>query len=252
MIYGLYLSAQGAEAQALRQSILANNLANAQTTAFKPDIPLFRAFFPAHDREHLPPPPGLEEQTGGVELVATTTDFSQGPLRHTRHPWDVALKGPGFLQVRQADRTLLTRDGRLALNPQQQLVTATKGLPILSVSGEPIVIPAEAQQVEINAQGMVSVINPEGTQLVIGQLAVVEPMPGMVPHKIGMGLYDVAGTRPSQETQLQQGWLEESVVHPVAGMVELIETSRSMEMNFNVLKLQDEMLGQLLGSLPRR
>lgn len=255
MNYGLYLSAQGAETQALRQSILANNMANAGTTGFKPDIPLFRAHLP-YDVTHLQSnsiPDTLERQTGGVELVATVTDHRQGPLNVTNAQLDVAVVGDGFLQVSNGQDTFLTRDGHLTLDPNGAIVSASDGATVLSVDGEPIVIPPETQNIAIAADGMVSGTSFGGTVVPLGQLAIVEPTDYASLKKEGDNHYTAAGAvQPSVTAQLRQGVLEESAMNPVEGMVELIQTARVFEMNMNMMKHVDEMLGQLIQSVPRR
>jgi flagellar basal-body rod protein FlgF len=255
MIYGLYLSGQGAETQALRQAVLANNLANAQTTAFKPDVPVFQSHLPFDVRQQNPvlAPDTLERQTGGVELAATVTDHSQGPLLVTNGKLDVAVVGPGFLQVQYGEETYLTRNGRLTLDGNQQLVTANQGDPVLDTNGQPVVIPAEVAGIDISPGGLVSGVTGSGVQIPIAQLALLEPEPDAALVKQGDSYYAVQGdVRPAVQAQLRQGVLEESNVQPVTAMVEMIETSRAFEMNMNLLQYQDDMLGKLLQSIPRR
>lgn len=255
MIYGLYLSAQGAEAQAFRQAVLANNLANAQTTAFKPEIPLFRAYFPFDvvQPHGAQVPDSLELQTGGVELAATVTNHAQGPLRVTQRPLDVAVVGPGFLQAQHGEATWLTRNGRLAFNPLRQLVTADHGDPLLSTEGVPLTIPVEASDVEIGPDGTVAGTTPEGHRLIVGRLALVEPAEGATVVKQGESFFAVQGEIvPAVRAELRQGVLEDSLVQPISAMVELIETARAFEMNMSLIRFQDEMVGQLLRALPRR
>lgn len=255
MIYGLYLSAQGAETQALRQSVLANNMANAGTTGFKPDIPLFRAHLP-YDLTHLQPnsiPDTLDQQTGGVEMVATVTDHRQGPLNVTNAPLDVAVVGPGFLQVSNGTDTLLTRNGHLTLDPTGTVVSVNDGAKVLSTDGQPIVIPPETQNISIAGDGTVSGTSFNGIVVPLGQLAIVEPGDYASLKKEGDSHYSTTGeVLPAVAAQLRQGVIEESAMNPVEGMVELIQTARAFEMNMNMMKHQDEMLGQLIQSVPRR
>jgi len=255
MIYGLYLSGQGAETQALRQAVLANNLANAATTAFKPEVPVFRAHFPFDVAEQMPAlvPDTLELQTGGVELAATLTDHSQGPLQVTHRKLDVAVVGPGFLQVRQGQETFLTRNGRLTLDAEHRLVTADLGDPVMGADGQPLVIPAEAAGVDIAPDGGVFAVDSSGGRVGIGQLALVEPGERVPLVKQGDSYYVAQGPlRPAVQAQIRQGVLEESVVQPVAAMVELIQTARTFEMNMSLLRFQDEMAAQLLQGIARR
>lgn len=255
MIYGLYLSAQGAEAQTLRQAVLANNLANAQTTAFKRDVPLFRAHLP-FDALHQTPcdvPPEIEMQTGGVTLSGTVTDFAQGPLEVTQRELDVAIMGPGFLNVAVGRERLLTRNGKMSLGPEGVLVTADHGHPVLDVSGQAIQIPEGFRQVSIAHDGLISATAPGGQVEILGQLGVVEPADLARLTKEGNGFYSAqTPVAPAVNAQVRQGILEGSTTDPVHGMVDLIETSRAFEMNMNLIRYQDEMLGQLISSVGRR
>lgn len=254
MIYGLYLSAQGAETQALRQAVLSNNLANAATTAFKPDVPVFQAHWPFDVREEQPTevPDTINDQTGGVSLAATVTNFSQGPLNVTNRPLDVAIMGPGFLQAGTPTGPLLTRNGQMATDGLGRLTTS-EGHPIHDPSGQPIVIPEGYTEVAISSDGLVSATDPGGVREIFGQLGLFEPNDIRLMTKEGNSFYrPMNGVRQAVNGQVRQGVLEQSNADPVHGMVELIETSRAFEMNLNLVKYQDEMLGQLIQSVPRK
>lgn len=255
MIYGLYLSGQGAEAASLRQAVLANNMANAGTTAFKPDVPVFQAHLPFDVARQQPtePPDTINEQTGGVSLVGTVTDFSQGPLEATHGKFDLAVVGPGFFQVTDGKETFLTRNGRFTLDAAQRLVTADQGHAVLGVDGQPIVIPPEAVDVTIAADGAVVTRDFAGATAAQGQVALFEPENELELMKAGDSYYEALGKlRPAGNAQVRQGMLEGSGVQPVSGMVELIQSARSFEMNMSLVRFQDEMLAQLLQSMPRR
>src|SRR5690242_9194235 len=110
MIYGLYLSAQGAQIQTLRQAVVSNNLANAATTGFKRDLVTAQAHL-AYDAEHGRPTwtaGNLHEMPGGVTPGDGATDFTQGPLKQTKGNFDIALQGKGFLRVTDGKKTFLT------------------------------------------------------------------------------------------------------------------------------------------------
>lgn len=255
MIYGLYLSAQGAEAQTLRQAVLANNMANAQTTAFKRDIPLFRAHLPFDDAHQTAYdfPPGQSEQTGGVSLAGTVTDFAQGPLEVTHGELDLAILGSGFFEVQVGDERLLTRNGKFSLGPENELVTEDQGFPVMDVAGQPIVVPDGVQQLAVAANGLISGAGLAGETVVLGQVGLVEPPDVSRLTKEGDSLYrSPVPVAPAVNAQLRQGVLEGSSTDPVHSMVELIETSRAFEMNMNLVRYQDEMLGQLIQSVSRK
>lgn len=261
MIYGLYLSAQGADAAAFRQAVLSNNLANASTTAFKKDIPLFRVHAP-FDVENGQPqvaPDTIDEQTGGLSVEGTVTDFSQGSLKTTGNDFDLAVlsnpitRSPAFLEVGDGSQQFLTRNGQLSLNQGNQLVMSSTGLPVLNVDGEPITVPLESARLLIGPGGMVTSIDSANLRTDLGQLSLVEPVSPELLQKEGDSLYvNLGKTEPAAGAEVRQGMLEESDTDPVGGMVELIQSSRGFEMNLNLVRLQDETLARLLQSIPRK
>src|SRR5262245_59722735 len=136
MIYGLYLSAQGAQIQTLRQAVVANNIANAATNSFKRDLVTAQAHL-SYDPEHGRPTwvhGNLHEMPGGVTPDGAT-DYSQGAIKRTGGNLDLALTGKGFLRITDGKRTFLTRDGELELGPQNQLVTRDGGLVLMNSAG---------------------------------------------------------------------------------------------------------------------
>ncbi|HLJ12170.1 MAG TPA: flagellar hook basal-body protein [Planctomycetaceae bacterium] len=250
MIYGLYLSGQGAQIQSLRQEVVANNLSNAATTSFKRDLVLAQSHVP-YDVEQGKPtwlPGNLHQLTGGVTAAGVATDFTQAELTHTNAPLDLAIQGKGFLRVADGKKTLLTRDGQLAVGPQDQLVTRDGGLPVLNTAGQPMFADPR-QSFEVHADGTVMQGDTE-----VGKLAVVEPQSYSGLEKAGKNLYSTtAKLAPAgPATEIKQGYIEASGVRPVASMMELIESSRALEANVNMIHYQDDSLSRLLDSLPRK
>jgi flagellar basal body rod protein FlgG len=250
MLYGLYLSAQGAQARATQLDVTANNLANAGTSAFKRDLALFQAHNP-FDREYgatAVPPGNLNQLTGGVTVAGTLTDFTQGALTQTDGDLDLALTGPGFYRVGNGAGELLTRDGRFARNAAGEIVTADGGRPVLSVQGQPIRLNPDAVAVEVANDGTVSERLPTGQTVPVARLSVVLPEAPNAVQKVGENLYrslaPVAGAGP--ETQVVQGYREASGVNPVYETMRMIEASRGFETNVNMMKFQDDSLSQLL------
>jgi flagellar basal body rod protein FlgG len=254
MIYGLYLSAQGAETQSKRLDVISNNLANAQTGAFKRDLALFQENRP-FDLENQTADDsfaGLNESTGGVTLAGVATDFSDGALVQTRGIYDVAITGPGFLQVSDGQQQLLTRNGKLSVNANGELVTQDSGHRVLGESGAPMTI--GSQEIEIATDGTIFELGSDGARSRRGRLGLVtvDSTDGL--EKVGNSFYRSAGeTQPADaDVQLHQGFVESSGTHSVLEMMQLIEASRAFETNVNMIKFQDEALGQLLQTVPRR
>ena len=251
MIYGLYLSGQGAQFQMVRQDVVANNLANASTTAFKRELLTAQAHSPFDSaqgtRNWLAG--NLDNLPGGVSPGGTSTDFSQGDLNRTQGAFDVAIQGKGFLKVANGKETFLTRNGQLTIGSQDQLVTRDHGYTVLSAAGSPLGGLDRTLPIEVNPDGMVTQGDSD-----IGKLALVEPQKYTDLTKVGKNMFTTSGkmSAASPETQVKQGYLEDSGVRPVTSMMELIESSRTLEANVNMIKTQDDSLDRLLQSLPRK
>src|SRR5262245_48269094 len=141
------LSAQ----MALRRNmeIIANNLANASTSGFKREAPVFEELLvPVADDA------AAMREVSFVRDWGVLRDMTAGPLLQTGSPLDVALEGDGFFVVRTAAGERYTRDGHLKLDAQGRLVTAD-GDPILSDGGE-ITIPPGQSDIKIARDGTVS------------------------------------------------------------------------------------------------
>jgi flagellar basal-body rod protein FlgF len=251
MIYGLYLSGQGAQIQTIRQDVVANNLANASTTGFKRELLTAQAHLP-FDSEHGSRTwlaGNLDNLPGGVTPGGTATDFSQGDLTRTQGAFDLAIQGKGFLKVANGKETYLTRNGQLAIGSKNQLVTRDQGYPVLNTAGSPMAGLDPNLSIEVRPDGMVLQGDAE-----VGRLAIVEPQKYTDLTKVGRNMFTASGrvTPASPETQVKQGYLEDSGVRPVASMMELIESSRTLEANVNMIKTQDDSLDRLLQSLPRK
>lgn len=251
MIYGLYLSAQGSQIQSLRQEVVSNNLANAATNAFKRDLVTAQAHAP-FDVEHANSTgtsSKLDDMPGGVTPGSVATDFTQGAIKKTNGAFDLAIQGKGFLRVTDGKKQFLTRDGELELGPQNQLVTRAGGLTVMNAVGQPLNSIDPLLPFEVLSDGMVMQGDTE-----VGRLAVVEPKATAELKKAGRNMYSTSGkvVPAKPDTEIKQGYLEGSGVQPVTGMMELIESSRALEANVNMIHYQDDSLSRLLGSLPRK
>src|SRR5262249_38210897 len=155
----------------------------------------------------------------------------------------------GFLRVTDGKKTFLTRDGELELGQQNQLVTRHSGLALLNSVGQPLNPVDPLLPIEVQPDGMVMQGDTE-----IGRLALVEPRSTGELSKTGRNLYSPSGklTPATPDTEVKQGFLEESGVQPVTSMMELIESSRALEANVNMIHYQDDSLSRLLDSLPRK
>jgi len=249
MPYGLYLSAEGANAQAKRLEILANNMANVDTVGFKRQLALVQArYAEAIEQGLLEPGTGaIEDQGGGVYVRQTQTDYSPGPLKHTQGRTDLAVEGDGFFVVAKGDESFLTRAGNFRFDADGRLVTQ-QGHAVLSDSGSPVAINPADPSWQWTTEGA---IRQAGA---VQNLAMVAPgsLGDLVP--VGENLFrPLAEPEPlaTDQRRVAVGYLEGSGVQPTVEMTQLIEASRAFEANVNMLKTQDEMLGGLVNRVLR-
>jgi flagellar basal-body rod protein FlgG len=174
------------------------------------------------------------------------TNFTQGDLRTTGNPLDVALEGRGFFAVQTADGVAYTRQGTFSLNPEGMLVTA-QGLPVLGDKG-PLRLPQG--KIEIDATGQVRV---GGT--VLDRLRVVDlPQPYAL-EKRGDSLFRALVPQPSETTAnavVRQGTIETANVEPVRLLVSVIETSRAYEAYQKVMQAFNDTAGRAVNDIAGR
>lgn len=245
MPYGLYLSAEGAQAQSRRLEVIANNLANVDTPGFKRDVATFQARFAEAIQRGLDFPGSRSKNDlgGGVQVIETQTDFTHGTLLHTKLDTDFAVNGPGFFQVRGTDgETLLTRAGNFTMSAQGQLLTQTDSLPVLDDSGGEIRLDP-ARPWEFQAGGRI-VQDSSSVQLGLAQ---PQSLGDLV--KAGDNLFQSLGPTTAispDERDVRQGYLEQSGVNPTHEMMAMIETTRAFEANSKLIQHQDSMISSLI------
>lgn len=247
MPYGLYISAEGAHAQSTRLEVIANNLANVDTVGFKRELAILQA---RHAEEivqgrDFPGSGSINNVGGGTWVRETKTDFAPGPFEQTGARGNVALRGDGFFMVQKGDERLLTRAGNFTLTAQGELVTQ-QGYPVLDEGGSPVVITDPNWQMLPSG----AIVQNSGQQF----LAVVKPVQAGDLARAGENLFRPLGeTEPvaAEERQVAPGYLEKSSVNPTTEMVSMIEASRLMEANLNMMKAQDEMLNGLVNRVMR-
>jgi flagellar basal body rod protein FlgG len=178
-----------------------------------------------------------------VKLMGVQTDFASSSLRQTDMPTDFAVNGDGFFQVRGNDGGVyLTRAGNFTIDSQGRLVTQTGNMPLLSDSGDEIVI-APGTPWELYPGGKIS---QDGNTIGIG-LTQPQSLGDLV--KVGDNLFKpLAATAPVADAarDIRQGYLEQSGVNPTREMMEMISTSRAFEANTRLIQHQDSMISGLV------
>jgi flagellar basal-body rod protein FlgF len=254
--YSMQLSASGVLSSLYRMDVLANNLANSTTTAFKPDLPMLRQRDTAKVEDGLGLVASnelLERLGGGVMPVANEISWEQGTLQSTGNPFDLAIEGDGVFVLRErselgTDRLRLTRDGRFTRDPRGWLVSVTKGMPVLDVANRPITIPGEGP-IQVDADGT---IRQNGVEFARIQLAQVDKA-GM--SKLGHGMFQatseaLSGRRPATGV-IRQATLEGSGVDAISTMMALTEAGRAAESNFGLIQNADRIMDRAINGLGR-
>jgi flagellar basal-body rod protein FlgG len=253
----LNIAATGMAAQTTNVEVIANNVANSNTTAFKRSAAQFADLLYQNERMAGVPFQGTSTngqvpqsaQIGlGVQTIAIETLNTQGSLIQTGNQLDVALQGRGWFQVTGPNnQTVYTRAGNFSKNSSGQLVTQDG-----YVITPGITFPTSTVDIQINATGAVYVDqgNPPGTYTQVGQLqlAVFPNDAGM--QALGNNLFQptaASGTAqtgnpgsPGYATTLQY-YLEQSNVDPVQEITNLINAQRNYELNSKVITAADEM-----------
>jgi flagellar basal-body rod protein FlgG len=238
MLEGMYTAAAGMAAQQTRLDAVSNDLANVDTTGYKHTRVAFRDLVYDSAQGYG----AAKGVTIGAGSAATVLGRSveQGGMQTTGRSLDVAVNGPGFLQVKLSDgRTALTRDGNLQADSQGRLMLHTGQL-----VEPPVKLPAgtDAGKVTIGADGTVAL---DGAKL--GQLKLVDvPAPGALqggPDNTFVATKGSGAIRAAAAgTGLQQGVLEGSNVDTAQAMTDMIEAQRAFQMASKAINTQDQIL----------
>jgi len=251
----LQIASTGMQAQELNVQVIANNIANMQTTGYKKQVAEFEDVLYEHirrigtqtsDQGNLLPV-GVDIGSG-VKTVGTPRLMTQGTLTQTSAPLDVAVQGEGFFKILMPDGTFAySRDGSFQMDAQGRVVTANG-----NVVQPGITIPQNATGLTINQQGQVSVVVAGSTTpTVLGTLTLTRfiNQAGLLP--IGSNLFqETPASGAPQDGQpgidgvgtLQQGSLEQANVDSVTEISNLITAQRAYEMNSKVISAADQML----------
>jgi flagellar basal-body rod protein FlgG len=255
MIRSLYSSAAGMNSQQMNLDVIANNLANVNTTGFKKSKIEFQDLLYQTTRSAGTDQGGGNVLPTGVQVghgsraVATAKIFTQGDVTRTGEQLDVAIQGQGFFQVQLPDGTLgYTRDGAFKMR-EDGSITTSDGLPVLS-GFQPI--PAGTTEISISANGTVSTKSGNvttgsfQTQLArFANPAGLTSMGGNVYAETeSSGAAEIGNPGENGFGTMAQNFLEMSNVKVVEEMVNLIVAQRAYEVNSKAVQAADEMMQQ--------
>jgi flagellar basal-body rod protein FlgG len=262
MIRSLYTAATGMTAQQLNMDVIANNLANVNTTGFKRSRADFQDLLYQNGRAAgVAASQGSQVPTGiqiglGTRAAAVERIQSYGDFRQTGNPLDLIVEGEGFFQVQLPDGQLgYTRDGSFKVDSQGRLVTSDG----YALQAE-VTIPPEANgRITISQDGTVSTSPQGGTVQQLGQVQLAKFINATGLESVGRNIFrptaasgdPITGT-PGLEGfgTIGSGFLEMSNVKVVEEMVDMITAQRAYEINSKSIQAADEML-QLANNLRR-
>ena len=291
MAEGIWTAVSGAKARINTIDSVSNNLANVNTDGFKKDRQTFKEYLTVLERDpnhtEIPRGPITDKEfypldgrdQSFVMNDGTYTDFRQGNLKVTKSPLDLAIEGPGFLEVDTPNGVRLTRQGSLKVNANGQLVTS-QGAPVLAsqagglATAQPAAVVQSGQGGQLT-QGGVAIgqnsariiqlpevksnvfINQKGEIYMgdqyVATLSVVEPEDPTQLHKEGAGLFvnrnpnNVIVTSPN--SIIHQGMIETSNVNPVEEMTKLIQAHRGYEADLKAIRTYDSLMDKVSNDL---
>ena len=252
------------DAMQFRLDVIANNLANAQTTAFKSSRVNFEDLY--YQQFKIPGivntlgyPTAVGMSVGlGTRVQSTELNMTPGSLNSTGGNLDLAIVGDGFFQVNDGTQFLYTRAGNFSVNANGQIVLASadQGRPL-----EPaITIPQDTLQISISSDGIVSVLQPGQTQLnAIGNIQLarfINPQgllqngQNLYAQTLGSGFPQISVPGLNGLGTIRQQFLETSNVEPVTELVNMISTQRTFELNAQAIQVADQ-AWQLVNNLRR-
>ncbi|AEE17304.1 flagellar basal-body rod protein FlgF [Treponema brennaborense] len=261
MVRGWYIGSSGMNAQQNRLDAISNNLANADTTAYKRDVTVSKSFpellmrrmnddgvyrtpFGSADAAPIVGKIGL-----GVETNELYTDFEQGSFKQTSSKADMALSGEGFFAVQTPAGERYTRNGNFMIGKEGILETK-EGYPVLGENGY---IRVNDDSFTVNPDGMI--YSADDMEL-IDRFKVVRFDNERYLQKMGSSLYkntDISGeayiAEGKERPAFIQGYTETSNVNVVNEMVSMIEVNRAYEANQKTIQTEDTMMSTLWGKV---
>ncbi|MEO1066702.1 MAG: flagellar basal-body rod protein FlgF [Pseudomonadota bacterium] len=226
-----------------QMAIVANNVANMNTTGFKAEGLLFEEYLETDASAE-----SFEFSDRDVHFVLddrSTTDFAEGGLQTTGNQTDVAIKGEGFFTIQTAQGDRYTRNGAFTIDPNGQLVTHD-GSAVLSDGGT-IQFSPEDTDITITGDGTVSG-NVSGE---VGRLQIVRFDNPQALNRIGDNLFDGDDAIRIETPRVSQFAIESSNVDPVLGITQMIEVQRAYQELANLMGQQNELREEAIQTLGR-
>ena len=263
MVKGLYTAHTGMVNEMKRLDILANNLANADTTPYKKEGTTSRTFademsLRIKDSSNMGIPKKLGDITYGVHLGQVYTDYSTGNFKVTDNTTDFAIEGNGFFAVAFTDKqgntsVKYTRDGAFTVNKEGYLVTKD-GDYVLNATGAMNGDPGQNNYIRLDPNAAITV-NKLGYVMqnnqIVGTIGMVDVDNYDYLEKYGENLYTLlaGGNRIATDANIEQGTLETSNVNVVNEMVNMVTIQRAYEAGQKVITSIDGTLDRAVNNV---
>ncbi len=266
MMRALWSAASGMKSQQTNVDVIANNLANVNTTSYKTESAQFKSLLyqtiqnvtTSNNGETKPvgAQVGLGTRTGSISSI-----FTQGSFSETGLTTDFAISGEGFFMLQSEDgETIYTRNGNFlwSLSENGVMLTTQAGLPVLDTNGDPIEFDTDeysTSNITIDADGNICYPDETGNLQNLGiQIGIAQFANPSGLEKIGSTNYAVTEASGEailesendnlEKSVIRQGYLEASNVNVADEMVDLIIAQRAYEMNSKAIQAADDMLSQ--------
>ncbi|MDA0661651.1 MAG: flagellar basal-body rod protein FlgF [Proteobacteria bacterium] len=217
-------------------SLVAHNIANMNTPAFKAEKMFFREYIKE---------PAKGEALSFVQDICMARDLSAGPVSTTGNDLDLAISGQAYFSIETPEGVRYTRHGRFQLDGQGRIVDGL-GAPVLSTAGAPITVPPGSGSLTISDDGTVS-----GNAATIGRIGLYEFDKESELKREGNGSFSAEGQQPqdANKSRIVQGALEQSNVQAIIEMTRMIEIHRSYESTAKLIKDQHDQFMRSVGKL---
>ena len=225
-----------------RMDMIANNIANVSTTAFKAE-----ALIPEMVSER---PAVATDNPSDIRFVdgwALQRDMRAGPMQRTGNKFDFAIEGEGFFAVQTDDEVLYTRDGRFSPTAEGLLVDR-EGRPVLDIGGQPIQIDPDSGPATVTLDGSIQ----QGED-VVGQIGVTTFATPAALERVGDNNWRQTVEEPqaAEAPAVRQGFVEGSNVAAVLELTRMLDTSRAYERASRIVSDADDLRSRALDRLGR-
>lgn len=218
--------------------VIANNIANAQTTGYRQEGVTFSEYVTRMERGT----PSLSMARAGAHV----TSLEQGGHVETGGTFDLAIEGEGFFTIEAPEGQRLTRAGAFTRSANGDLVTPD-GYPLLGAGGAAVFAPPDAADISISSDGTVSA---DGTPIGLIEL-VIPAEPTDLVRADGTSFTVRNGTVSAENGRIAQGFVEASNVDPILQIARMIEVQRAYELGASFLDKEDERIRNTLQTLTK-